>query len=630
MLYLLAIVFLIGIFWTYGSDLSEVSNSQDQIQENGVLILRDVEHISNILHGDENTLLLAILYSKKCANSYDLILKLEEVAETLAWTFGTDETDHNLKDLELSMPRVAKLDGDGVDPSWVETLGVVSYPTLLFFRQVYQETIVMDYLGLQNNSIDIVETIMHYWYRFTLGPVFPASSVHDVKEYIEKNGSKMFKNVSPAWNPDYTMEEKEIISWLMSGDEDELDPYMLLLQCQIGEKEQSLYQSFFDLAKSIATQRNVMLFSVTEDCTGIGNDSDVTVFSVSPETFQIRTPAQKKPHKMPLHQFAVQMTSPSVLFYDRFSIGPIAFPVYRRLHAVLFVQLSKENATSRDAIRSFRQVCQQHRMKENAILTDMVCLVVPETETRILTYFGVDIWTPLDTKLSQGKATPLLLPVLLITDQRKEETFMRYYLEAGDLLEDITSSVPVFFQDFWMGRLLPDIKSSTKAVHINHQGVETITGLSFKKVVMERKSNHTLLYLFAPTCGHCKRFSILWNELAQLIRAVEWNIDVLRMDVTENEILDSRISIDPAFVPAVYYFPLGSKEKATAFEFEDKFGDTVGRLHNPFDIIDWMFSIGNFDEEKMFEKVEKLKGFNKKKEGYTCSADGNTYDTNEE
>jgi len=587
-------------------------DKEDPSNYDGLLMLKDVEHVSDILHENRNSMLLVAIYSKTCSQSYDFLLKLKEVDETLALMFGQkNESDHGLSGPALPTqypPFIAKIDSKNVDSSWIKTLAVTFYPSLLFFRQVGEETIVMDYMGRQEEPKDIIDTIFHYWYRFNLGPVFQASSLQEVKSMIETNGPRMLQHVSPAWNPDYTLEERETISWLMTSDEDTLDPYIVLLQCQMLEQEQDSYTAFSDLATTTATQRNMALFSIVNDCSALGSDGDIVAFSVSPETWEVKRIATMQSHHASMYQFAVEMTSPSIMFYDRFSVAPIAFPMYRKVHAVLFVRLDKDDAISHKAIRSLRRACQKHKVESIAIKEDMVCLVVPETETRLLTYFDVDIWTPLDAKLSKRMPIQPLLPVLLITDQRKEGHFIRYYLNATHLVKDINSSIPTFLREFQNGVLSPEIKSSQKPVRTNKQGVEIITGLSFSETVIARRENHTLLYLYSPTCGHCKRFSVLWNELSQIVRAVEWDVDIMQMDITENEIRDARIAVDPAFLPAVYYFPAGSKEQAVPFDLEDRFGDTVGRLRDPFDVLDWMLSVGEFEENKMLQEIQKLDG----------------------
>eukprot|EP00545_Synedropsis_sp_CCMP1620_P011476 CAMPEP_0119016216 /NCGR_PEP_ID=MMETSP1176-20130426/11876_1 /TAXON_ID=265551 /ORGANISM="Synedropsis recta cf, Strain CCMP1620" /LENGTH=642 /DNA_ID=CAMNT_0006969557 /DNA_START=49 /DNA_END=1973 /DNA_ORIENTATION=+ len=626
--YLLHITFLLFISppgITSNDALNFLEEEESEIrEENGVLILTDVEHVSDLLHQNDSALLLAALYSPTCPFSTELVQKLEEASESLASYFQSVQSVK--ANVPVVPPQVAKLDATKVDPSWIQTLGIDSYPSLFFFRQVKDETVVMEYMGLKEDPSDMVQTILHYWYRYAWGPIFPMESLDNIQAFINDNGPGLLRHVPPAWNTDYTAEEKATISWLMDSDEDAPDHYVLFVQCRSSEnpssenpssEDPSSYKSFSDLAKIVSTQRDVALFSIS-DCSNKWNDGDVFSIFVNPETWQLEEPQRIPPH-MELNQFAVIMTTPSVLLYDRVSTGPIAFANYRRVHAVLFVRLT-EDEKSFQAIRSFRQSCQAHKLHRNRLLEDdLVCLVILETETRIMSYFGVDVWTPLDAKVSHGTDVPELLPVLLITDQRGDQ-FRRYYLDAADIVgvqdhHPATSSdmIPSFMAKFWTNDLTPEIKSSSRPVRKNKAGVEIINGQAFGEVVMDRKDKHTLLYLYAPTCGHCKRFAVVWNELSKIVQAAAWDsvLDIVQMDITENEIVDPRVVIDPAFVPAIYYFSAASgdgekKEQVVQFNVRDKFGDSVGRLRDPLDIIDWMLSFGHFDEVKILEELEEL------------------------
>jgi hypothetical protein len=56
-------------------------------EENGVLVLTDVEHVSDLLHQNDSALLLAALYSPTCPFSTELVHKLEEASESLSSYF---------------------------------------------------------------------------------------------------------------------------------------------------------------------------------------------------------------------------------------------------------------------------------------------------------------------------------------------------------------------------------------------------------------------------------------------------------------------------------------------------------------------------------------------------------------
>lgn len=582
-------------------DLSFLDEAQNlgssYVQEvNGVVMLQDIEHVSDLLHDSQSSLVLVALHSPACPHSIDMVQKLEEVTEILSTYFESllQKSPSTESENDPAPPLVARLDSNHVDREWVQTLGIDYYPSLFFFRQVKDETVVMEYVGLTLEPSSIAETMLHNWYRYEWGPLVTLPSLHDVQAFIRRHGPGILRHVPPPRNPEYTEEEKATISWLMESEDDEPDPYVILVQCQGNQEEAApIQRNFTNLAKAASTQRDVFLFCAV-DCEGQGGYGDILSFRVNARTLYLGE-SQRMPAGMRLDHFSVLHMTPSVLFYDRVSTGPIAFGSYRKVHAVLCVRLNDEDHQSYNAIRSFRKACQARRLAGD---NSMVCFVVPESETRILTSFGVDVWTSLDAKVTDGTKVPDVMPVLLITDQRTQH-FRRHYLGASDIIKDALS-IPKFIQDFWDSKLMPETKSSSMPARVNKHGVEIINGNSFKEVVTHRHK-HSLLYIHAPTCGHCKRFSIVWNDLAKTVKSVAWDdfIDVLKMDVTENEIE----GVNPAFLPAVYYFPLGAKRNPVQFTVRDKFGDSVGRLQDPIEVLDWMLSVGQFDEANLFEVI---------------------------
>ena len=118
---------------------------------------------------------------------------------------------------------------------------------------------------------------------------------------------------------------------------------------------------------------------------------------------------------------------------------------------------------------------------------------------------------------------------------------------------------------------------------------------------------HTIVEFSTPTCGHCKRFSIVWNELGNLVQSLNWNsvIDVMKMDVTKNEVYHDQLDLQN--VPAVYYFPAGSKDAPIELIIE---GDkelresNVGGISNVTSIIEWMIQRNELDEKELLNLAQ--------------------------
>ena len=561
-------------------------------EENGILVLMDVEDITVALHpelGDPLLLLLAVC-SPICPHCPSLLAKLEAAA-------------HSISQLSLEKPPMfAKLDGTLLDTaSLEEQLGVTSYPTLVFIRGYHDEFTAIDYMGPQETWEDIYDTVLHYWYRCAHQPtaVISLENVKALDSWVQLHGPLAVRQMLPPLNPSLTEEERDHIRWLMEEDEKE-EPFVFFVQCDTEDKR------YLELSEIVAVRRDVLFFAV-RNCTGLyagTTDNMVHHLSmlVSPptdwKTWIDHMHTKWLSNKSELEQFVVQMSTPSILWYERKSVAPIAFPTWRKVHAVLFVD-TNEHKFSKDAIQQFRRVCRlQKRIGE-----DMVCLIVPQTERRILNTFGVDLWTPLDKQATEGGPIQPVLPTLCITDQRYGGT-RRFYLNATTILT-VTLALHDFIGKFWNRELTPAMQSSDRAPRTTKSGVQVLTAASFQEAIQTESSKRTLIYFFAPSCGHCKRFSIMWNELAQLVRHMKWNtvLDIAKMDVTTNEIMTSDLFLDVDAVPAVYYFG-SDKMRPIRYDIADEFGDTAGRLSDPLDIVEWLLDVSDFDETELLRLLQ--------------------------
>lgn len=538
--------------------------------------------------------MLAVLYAPACPHSEPLVALLEQTAADLQGYFDSFM-------VSVERPILAKLDTRN-DESFIASLGVDSFPTLYFFRVVNHELVVMDYMGRSEEAQQLTSIVLHYWYRYVYGPVFELDTMEEVQAFLDHNGPGMLSPVKGGLHPDYANDEKETIAWLMNTPD---DPHSILIQCQKSSSElpqlqlQPAYQEFEDFCQLQLARRDVACFSIL-NC-GTGLDGEIVSILVGPDDYT-GLASIKRPASQPIHEFGIQQATPTLLFFERISTAPIAFPLWRSVHAVLFVKLSRDEA-SRDAISQFYDACLHRRLATAA--EDMVCLVVPETETRVLTTFGVDIWTPLDERVTKGTKVPDLLPAMMITDQRATNQLKRYYLDAPHLIHG-GDAIEAYFRAFWNHELEPECKSSNKPLRKNKYGVEMISGKTFQAAVLDRVHRHSLLYVFSPTCGHCKRFSILWNKLAALVVSVGWSdfLDIQQLDSTKNEIV--QVEIDPAFVPAVYYFGPDQKKNAPIYyDVVDKFQHGAGRLDDPLEIVDWFLDVAGLDEGLLLDALDK-------------------------
>ncbi len=371
---------------------------------------------------------------------------------------------------------------------------------------------------------------------------------------------------------------------------------------------------------------------------------------------------------------AVHVT-PTVIWFDKERMSQLAFSWYRKIHAVLFVDMglahkisrpnsinitswpssldySKESRTllrnQRSAIRLFYQCALRHRRQRPR--DDIVFLIVPSSEVRIMTAFGIDIWTPLDEALfgtlyednSNGAgeefdlrnsigneycSTPVnvdsqsILPMMMITDSlgRSGMQSSRYYLCSDDIVSPRTTNkdggaIADFVDKFFNGTIgKPFVRSQTPLSasvptpqgmrNANKPNVTVLTGNTFESLVMDRRDVHTMLLMQTTTCGHCKRFSIFWNELSSLVQAMNWSsvISVTKIDVAKNDVPHSKINAWD--VPSVYYLPANQKNEPIELPTptlphsnpQHSYDEGLSWVTSGYDLVKWMIDQGKLD-----------------------------------
>jgi hypothetical protein len=359
------------------------------------------------------------------------------------------------------------------------------------------------------------------------------------------------------------------------------------------------------------------------------------------------------------------------LWFDRQLVAPIAFPKYRQIHVVLVVNMHQEvmslataaldaaaeqdgrdNSKNSDdntstfllsdhpissmtqrAVTDFRRTCRNHRIQyaQQLLDYDIVCLIVPSTEIRILTTFGmIDVWLSTDIAIEQFMTsnkynTPnnfsnemhhqqvITFPTMLITDQRFGGT-RRYY---KDLVSDYynktdshINSISDYLTSFWRHELQHEIKSSSQPQQqneINHDGIRTLTAATVESILFDtEESFHALIFFTASTCGHCKRFWIIWNRLGRLLQNIGWNsfIYLYQFDVSENDISATLLNVSVESIPNVYYLSPDRKTRIR-YNVTDELGDGIGAVREASEILDWLVNdVG--DSFMSQEQIEKL------------------------
>ena len=558
----------------------------------------------------------------------------------------------------------------------------------------------------------LIESIWHYWYRYVAArrtdtatandtidenveqeegakqypPVFSLSSLQSAVSFLKNHGGSILKPVPTHIPVQLNEEEHQYYSDLLKPMPEEEDaglgePVTIFFQCRPQDDDDTrmtdkraakrLYSKFDALAEELVNRRDVAFFAVEShtkhQCAELVADADGHESTFDGTVAVIRTtdvsmietgqkasavyvpPTAENGAKDTMTQFVITHTTPTLLLFDRNFAADYAFPFYRTLHAVLFIDTpelgspvaagnerrQKRNREitdkSRHAIRLFREAAINHRRHSHPD-DDIVFLIVPSYEKRVFNLFGVDIWTGLDRKFSAARdiarsidtqgasasteedsteqsceAEDGVVPTMMLTSRssptnRSERVVTkRYYLSANDILYGDENVMSRFIADFFAGTLQPAIQSQpTPANRTNDDGVQLLTGNTFKELVVEQKNRHALVNFFSATCGHCKRFNVIWNQLGRLVRVLNWHetVDVMKMDVTRNELPLDNLSVWQ--YPSVYYFPANEKENAIPMNVEGDawYGDLDLR---GYDLVEWLLNQDKFDKQELME-----------------------------
>ena len=208
-----------------------------------------------------------------------------------------------------------------------------------------------------------------------------------------------------------------------------------------------------------------------------------------------------------------------------------------------------------------------------------------------------------------------VLPTMLITDRQKDGALHRYYLDPP-----ITSrSLSQFFDDFIHGQIKPEIKSSHLGIDsdfgrgggnkfpANKHFVHLLTADSLGDFLEANQEKHVLVEVYAPTCGHCKRFNTIWNSLGSLIEFLGWSDKLLlaRVDVTSNEIIVPGMAA--TWLPDLFYFGVGVSDNPIHYENTPSADEIeLGSINDPIELLEWwMTEAGDvIDEAELLYDLE--------------------------
>jgi protein disulfide-isomerase A1 len=133
-----------------------------------------------------------------------------------------------------------------------------------------------------------------------------------------------------------------------------------------------------------------------------------------------------------------------------------------------------------------------------------------------------------------------------------EEQMLKYVWE-GDVKSLSADNVRSFVTDFKDGKLAAHLKSEEVPEQETVEGVTTLVGKTWEKIVMDT-SKDVLVKYYAPWCGHCKALVPVWEELGKDLESVE-DLIIAKFDATVNEVAGLEIR----GYPTLKFYPKGDK-----------------------------------------------------------------------
>lgn len=565
---------------------------------------------------DRRRLMLVLVEDPHCAASSLMLERLYAAEEILAAEFDQASGSRPVLGHLAVAPTHAILHEYDI-----ETL-----PSLLFFTtttDLEPELLVLIYTGRQETAADLAATAVHYYYRLVAAagalqtvdhvvemtpPVFVNRAA--VEAFLHEHGPHLLgRALVPALPPEYTAEQQDYLQQLLAEESLEEqtvaqaasgDDFVLLMQCRRGTNN-VLYNALNQFALSISNRRDVLAAAVTE-CDVDGAVNVVLIPHAGPQWARLHETRLVEASPERLTERLLSVVTPSILFFDRQSTAPIAFSLDRTFHAVLVVDLHHVESLPimRSAVVEFRRLCRRYRRQ----FSNLVCLVVPSTETRVLTTFGIDIWAEMDRHIRQpapDASLPVVLPVLMVTDQRRGLGLERYYLGPEHI-----HGMSDFIDQVYDHRLDPELRSDPRGPRTNKSGVRIVTATSLRNELAT--STHKLLVFTSSTCGHCKRFLVLWNRLQEFLTHIGWkSIDLLRLNVAENDLVGWNVTV--RWVPDVYYIAPGG-DKWQRYAVRDELGDEAGGLEGIVPMLDWFLNVSDYapDDASLERLLASLDG----------------------
>lgn len=141
-------------------------------------------------------------------------------------------------------------------------------------------------------------------------------------------------------------------------------------------------------------------------------------------------------------------------------------------------------------------------------------------------------------------------PLILARDEKN----LKYAMKDEFSVENLHN----FVEELLAGSLEPYVKSEP-IPETNDAPVKVAVAKNFNELVMENNQD-TLVEFYAPWCGHCKKLTPIYEELAE--KLANEKVVIVKMDATAND-------VPPEFnvrgFPTLYWLPRDAKNKPVPY-----------------------------------------------------------------
>jgi len=150
------------------------------------------------------------------------------------------------------------------------------------------------------------------------------------------------------------------------------------------------------------------------------------------------------------------------------------------------------------------------------------------------------------------------LPIFILADMGTKGGMKKFPFSGAITSDGITN----FITDFQNGNLKPTLKSEEPSDADTAEDVIVLKGKSFQNIVMDNTKD-VMVEFYAPWCGHCKKLSPIYDELAANFKGND-NIVIAKMDSTANEIDVAGVAVEG--FPTLYFFKGDDKSHPQKYE----------------------------------------------------------------